>query len=67
MRIQVWLPKIQAAEYKLPEQCPYEGCSGDMFKLHGGKGETQAVRDRPPDAKQILAILYDCYKAAPAP
>jgi transposase-like protein len=25
------------------------------------------VRDRPPDAKQILAILYDCYKAAPIP
>ena len=25
------------------------------------------VRDRPPDAKQILAILYDCYKAAPTP
>jgi Transposase IS66 family len=25
------------------------------------------VRDRPPDTKQILAILYDCYKAAPTP
>lgn len=25
------------------------------------------VRDRPPDAKQILAILYDCYKATPTP
>ena len=25
------------------------------------------VRDRPSDAKQILAILYDCYKAAPTP
>jgi transposase-like protein len=25
------------------------------------------VRDRPPDAKQILAILYDCYKASPTP
>jgi transposase-like protein len=25
------------------------------------------VRDRPPDAKQVLAILYDCYKAAPTP
>ncbi|MBE2196401.1 MAG: transposase [Anaerolinea sp.] len=25
------------------------------------------VRDRPPDAKQILAILYDCYKATLTP
>jgi transposase-like protein len=25
------------------------------------------VRDRPPDAKQLLAILYDCYQAAPTP
>jgi transposase-like protein len=25
------------------------------------------VRDRPPDAKQILAILYDYYRAAPTP
>lgn len=25
------------------------------------------VRDRPPDAKQILAILYDCYQATPTP
>lgn len=25
------------------------------------------VRDRPPDAKQILAILYNCYQAAPTP
>ena len=25
------------------------------------------VRDRPPDAKQLLAILYECYKAVPTP
>jgi Transposase IS66 family len=25
------------------------------------------VRDRPSDSKQILALLYDCYKAAPTP
>ena len=25
------------------------------------------VRDRPPDAKQVLAILYDYYKATPTP
>ena len=40
---------------------------GNTFKPYGRKGEAKAVRDRPPDAKQILAILYGYYQAAPNP
>lgn len=48
-----WMPKGVKSDYKQIER--------DCRILKG------LVRDRPPDAKQILAILYDCYKAAPPP
>ena len=43
--MQVRQPKRQPDAYQLPEECPYERCSGDAFKPHGRKGETKAVRD----------------------
>ena len=58
MRIQVRLPKIQPTEYQLPEQCPYEDCSGDQFKPHGRQGEAKAVRDT--DHWQVISRRYRC-------
>ena len=58
MRIQVRLPKIQPTEYQLPEQCPYEDCSGDKFKPHGRQGEAKAVRDT--DHWQVISRRYRC-------
>jgi transposase-like protein len=58
MRIQVRLPKIQPDEYELPEQCPYERCSGDTFKSHGRKGETKTVRDT--DHEEVTSHRYRC-------
>jgi hypothetical protein len=58
MRIQVRLPKIHPDEYDLLEQCPYEGCSGNQFKLHGRKGEAKAVRDT--DHEAVQARRYKC-------
>ncbi|MFC1960386.1 hypothetical protein ACFLYO_06720 [Chloroflexota bacterium] len=35
MRMQVQLPKVEAEEYREPEECPYEDCDGQYFKAHG--------------------------------
>jgi transposase-like protein len=58
MRLQVRLPKIRDDEFVFPEQCPYEGCSGDTFKLHGVKGEVKAVRDT--DHEQVTSHRHRC-------
>ena len=58
MRIQVRLPKIQPDEFILPEQCPYEACSGGTFKPHGTKGEAKAVRDT--DHNEVTSHRYRC-------
>lgn len=58
MRLQVRLPTIQPAEYKVPKQCPYDGCSSDAFKPHGVKGEAKAVRDT--GLKEVKARRYRC-------
>jgi transposase-like protein len=52
------LPKIRPDEFELPEQCPYEGCAGSIFKPHGRKGETKAVRDT--DHEQVTSQRYRC-------
>ena len=62
MRIQVRLPKIQPDECELPEQCPYEGCTGDTFKPHGVKGEAKNVRDS--DYEQVTSYRYRCTACA---
>ena len=58
MRIQVRLPKIRPDDYKVPEQCLYEGCPGNTFKPHGRKGEAKAVRDI--DHEEVKAHRYGC-------
>ena len=58
MRIQVRLPKIQPNEFPLPEQCPYEACSGNTFKPHGRQGETKAVRDT--NHEEVTSHRYKC-------
>jgi transposase-like protein len=58
MRIQVRLPKIQPDAFAVLEQCLYEGCSGNQFKLHGRKGEVKAVRDT--DHEQVTSRRYKC-------
>ena len=60
MRIRVRLPKIQPDKFTLPNQCPYEECSGDTFKPHGRKGEAKAVRDT--DHEEVTAHRYKCVK-----
>ena len=58
MRIKVRLPKIQPDKLDLPKQCPYDGCSGDIFKPYGRKGEAKVVRDT--DHSEVKAHRYRC-------
>ena len=58
MRIQVRLPKIEPEQFALPEQCPYDGCSGGTFKPHGRKGEAKMVRDT--DHEEVTSRRYRC-------
>jgi transposase-like protein len=60
MRIQVQLPKIEAEEYREPEECPCKGCDGHYFKPHGVKGETKAVRDFNQD--KVTSYRWQCMK-----
>ena len=58
MRIQVRLPKIQPDKFELPDQCPYECCSGDHFKRHGRRGEAKSVRDT--DYREVTSRRFRC-------
>ncbi|MBZ0292628.1 MAG: hypothetical protein K8L99_08725 [Anaerolineae bacterium] len=58
MRIQVRWPKFQPDEFQVPEQCPYENCSGNVFKPHGRRGEAKAVRDT--DHEEVASRRHRC-------
>lgn len=60
MRIEVRLPRIESKINREPEQCPYAGCEGKHFKVHGLKGERKVIRDL--KHQEVKSYRWRCLK-----
>lgn len=57
MRIRMRLPKVDPEEYEKPEECPFEDCQGQYFKLHQDQCPKQLLD---PNHDQVTAKRYQC-------
>jgi transposase-like protein len=59
MRLRMRLPEVKPSEYRVPEECPYEGCDGQHFKAHQQHCK-KVVGD--PDYTAVNAKRYECLR-----